>query len=243
MKLTVVGIWGGFPKSDGACSGYLLEHEGFRLLIDCGSGVAMNLQKHIELHEVDHVIISHYHYDHVSDLGALMFGRLVQTQLGKTNQKLSIYGPMDKDKEREITSIPNSTFESFDEASTLNIGPFQISFIKNIHSVETYGMKIIGGDKSLVYTADTSFMEEYIDFAMHVDLLIAESSFYEGMDGKVAGHMNAEEVGVLAKKAEVKKTMLTHLPHFGELEELVESARRQGNQEVFLAKPGLVVEI
>lgn len=242
MKLTVIGMWGGFPKGSGACSGYLLEHDGSRLLLDCGSGVAMILQKYYELHEVDHVILSHYHYDHVSDLGALMFGRLVQTQLGKTKKPLSIYGPMDKAKESEISAVPNNVFHPIDETSRLEIGPFEITFIKNIHPVETYGMKIVCDGKSMVYTADTSFQEAYIDFAKHTDLLIVESSFYEGMDGKAAGHMNAKEAGMLAEKAGVKKTLLTHLPHFGELEELVKSAQEQGNQEVYLASPGFVFD-
>lgn len=242
MKLTVIGMWGGFPKGNGACSGYLLEHDGFRLLLDCGSGVAMNLQKYHELYEVDHVILSHYHYDHVSDLGALMFGRLVQTQLGKTKEPLSIYGPMDKTKENEIAAVPNNVFHPIDASSRLEVGPFEITFIKNIHPVETYGMKIVCDGKSIVYTADTSYLKSYIDFAKHTDLLIAESSFYEGMDGKVAGHMNAKEAGILAEKTEAKQTLLTHLPHFGVLEELLKSAKYQGNQAINLASPGFVVE-
>lgn len=242
MKLTVIGMWGGFPKGDGACSGYLLEHEGFSLLLDCGSGVAMNLQQYRELYEVDHVILSHYHYDHTSDLGALMFGRLVQTQLGKTKAPLSIYGPMDKAIESEISAVPNNVFHPIDMSSRLEIGPFEITFIKNIHPVETYGMKIVCNGKSVVYTADTSYLESYIDFAKHTDLLIVESSFYEEMDGKAAGHMNAKEAGMLAERAGAKKTLLTHLPHFGELKELLKSAQDQGNQEINLASPGFVIE-
>ena len=38
MKLTVLGCYGPYPPAGGACSGYLLEEGGTRVLIDCGNG-------------------------------------------------------------------------------------------------------------------------------------------------------------------------------------------------------------
>lgn len=39
MKVTVIGCWGGYPAAKEASSGYLLEHDGYKILMDCGSGV------------------------------------------------------------------------------------------------------------------------------------------------------------------------------------------------------------
>ncbi|HLL36350.1 MAG TPA: MBL fold metallo-hydrolase, partial [Streptomyces sp.] len=36
MKLTVVGCSGSFPSAESACSSYLVEADGFRLLLDMG---------------------------------------------------------------------------------------------------------------------------------------------------------------------------------------------------------------
>lgn len=69
MKITVIGMWGGYPKKDGPCSGYLVEQDGFSMLIDCGSGVLVKLQEFIDLNEINDVLLSHYHYDHASDVG------------------------------------------------------------------------------------------------------------------------------------------------------------------------------
>ncbi|MCX8046397.1 MAG: MBL fold metallo-hydrolase, partial [Anoxybacillus gonensis] len=43
MKVTVIGYWGAFPKKNEATSCYLFEHDGFRLLVDCGSGALAQL--------------------------------------------------------------------------------------------------------------------------------------------------------------------------------------------------------
>lgn len=243
MKLTVIGMWGGFPKKDGPCSGYLLEHDNYHLLLDCGNGVLVKLQEMIELNQINDVILSHYHYDHYSDVGAFLYSRLVNTQLGRVNQKLNLYGPYSSEKEREFAAVPYNHFQPINNETTLQIGPFQVSFIKSIHPVETYGMKIVCEGKRIVYTSDTSFSEELVEFAKDADLLLTESSLYEEMDGEASGHMTAKEAGILACQANAKKTLLTHLPHYGDLEELIKSAKKQGESEISLAKPGMMIEI
>jgi ribonuclease BN (tRNA processing enzyme) len=91
MKLTILGIWGDYPEVGEATSGYLLEHEGFKYLIDCGSGVLSLLQKTTHLHELDAVLISHDHYDNIADLGCLQYASLTDTNSGKRNRDLQIY--------------------------------------------------------------------------------------------------------------------------------------------------------
>lgn len=93
MRVTVVGCWGGSPRPGGACSGYLVQHEGTNLLLDCGAGVASRVQLACPLERIDHVVVSHFHHDHASDAGVLMFARLVQRQLGLTDRDLVFYGP------------------------------------------------------------------------------------------------------------------------------------------------------
>ncbi|GAE46916.1 metal-dependent hydrolase [Mesobacillus boroniphilus JCM 21738] len=61
LKLTIVGFWGGYPKVNEASTGYLLEHEGFRLMIDFGSGVLAKLQNFVQPEELDALVLSHYH--------------------------------------------------------------------------------------------------------------------------------------------------------------------------------------
>ena len=71
MKLTVLGPCGGFPAAGEATSGYLLELDGRHILIDCGSGVLSNLFRFISLDQLDAVILTHLHTDHICDIPML----------------------------------------------------------------------------------------------------------------------------------------------------------------------------
>src|SRR5204863_6011982 len=59
MRLTVLGCAGSFPGPDSPCSSYLVEADGFRLLIDFGPGSLSGLQRYIGLHAVDAILLSH----------------------------------------------------------------------------------------------------------------------------------------------------------------------------------------
>src|SRR5699024_12160971 len=69
MKVTVIGCWGGYPAPDGATSAYLLEKDGFRLMVDMGSGALAKIQTYVHVMDIDAVILSHYHHDHIADIG------------------------------------------------------------------------------------------------------------------------------------------------------------------------------
>ena len=68
MRLTVVGCAGSFPGPDSPASCYLLEADGFRLVIDFGNGSLGALQKYTSLFDIDAVCLSHLHADHCVDL-------------------------------------------------------------------------------------------------------------------------------------------------------------------------------
>lgn len=238
MKMTVIGYWGAYPAIESATSCYLYEQDGFRLLVDCGSGCLSRLQKFMDPTSLDAVLISHYHNDHVADIGVLQYAWLVQNTLKGTEKKLPIYGhPYDTGK-FEGLSHQFTEGITYDPGRRLEVGPFTVDFHKTHHPVPCYGMRISDGEKKIVYTADTSFSEDWISFAQNTDLLITDTNFYKGMDGAGPGHMTSEEAGKLASGARVKELLLSHLPHFGEHRQLVEEAKERYEGTVSLAHEG-----
>ena len=244
MKLTVIGYWGGYPKKNGASSGYLLEHDGFQLLIDCGSGVLAKLQNVLEPENLDAVIISHYHPDHTSDIGVLQHARLIQGFLGKDFPTLPIYGHHYDQYEFTKLTYKNITKGiAYNPAESLVIGPFQISFLKTDHPVPCYAMRIEAGGKVIIYTADSAFKEEFIEFSQGADVLLCECNFYGNQSGKAAGHMNSLEAGRFANHVSVKQLILTHLPHYGNLSDLLSEASSEFTGIIKLAEEFQIISL
>ncbi|MFD3447283.1 MBL fold metallo-hydrolase [Microbacteriaceae bacterium 4G12] len=239
MKVTVVGFWGGYPEVGEATSGYLLEHEGFRLLIDCGSGVLAQMQRYIQAHELDAVLVSHYHHDHIADIGVLQYARLIHHFNEGALPELPIYGHvLDLDKFTDLTHAPYTKGVAYDPDQTLQIGPFSISFMKTAHPVVCFAMRVTAGDKTVVYTADSSYLPQFIPFANEADLFICECNMYADQNGSSAGHMNSIEAGTIAQEAKVGELLLTHLPHSGNRNDLVEQAKTVYKGRITLAHSG-----
>lgn len=239
MKVTVIGNWGGFPEAGGATSGYLFQDKGYNLLIDCGSAVLSGLQQHIKIEQLNSVVISHYHFDHIADIGPLQYAVQIKTILNEMNHSLNIYGHShDVNSFRMLTMVPYIYGVSYDEHDRLNLGPFTISFCRTIHPVACFAMRIESGNKSVVYTGDTSYFEGLSTFSKNADLLICECNFYANQDGSKAGHMNSIDAGRVARDGNVKKLLLTHLPHQGNPLNLVREAGSAYNGPIELAVPG-----
>ncbi|OIJ10548.1 hypothetical protein BKP37_18630 [Anaerobacillus alkalilacustris] len=244
MKLTIVGHWGAFPEVGEATSCYLLEHDGFRLLVDCGSGALSQLQHYCSLADLDAVIISHYHHDHIADIGSLQYSRLVDQQLNRTNQPLSFYAHAYDQKEfQKLAKPPHVLSFIYNEKAESKIGPFRITYLETNHKAKCFAMRFEVAGKSIVYSADSSYKEAFIEFAKDTDLFICETSFYANQDGKPYGHMNSLDAATIARNSSVKKLILTHLPHFGDQRKLVEEAKDVYQGEVMLAKKGLTIQI
>ncbi|RST75184.1 MBL fold metallo-hydrolase [Siminovitchia acidinfaciens] len=244
MELTIIGCWGGFPKAGEASSGYLLTHDDFHLLIDCGSAVLSKLQTIIDPEKLDGIILSHYHADHTADIGVVQHALYVGKFTNQYDRTLPIYGHgLDKQGFNQLTYKDVTSGITYKPEEILHIGPFQISFVQTHHSVPCFAMRIEADGKSLVYTGDTSYFKELESFAKQADVLLCESNFYKGMDGRAAGHMTSEEAGNTARRAGVDKLILTHLPHFGKLSQLKDEAEEQFTGEVMIASEGMRIKI
>ena len=246
MELTVLGFWGAYPWKNQGTSSYLLQADGFSLLIDAGSSTLNRLQEKIDPLSLDSVIISHYHYDHIADLGVLQYYRQLHPK-GKAVPVLPIYGhDLDANHFASLT-LPNvSLGQAYYEDQELVIGPFNIKFLRTKHPVICFAMRIeeIATGKVLVYTADSGWIPELPAFVKGADVLIADTYFLSGQENHHA-HLTSREAGELAKNGQVKTLILSHLQQELDLTQL----QTEGEQfagpgvKVLLAEENLSVTI
>lgn len=106
-----------------------------------------------------------------------------------------------------------SNYSAIDEKSNISIGNIDVSFCQTDHPVETYAVKLSNGDRTIVYTSDTSFSckDKLVEFAKNADLLICESSLLTSYGfPEINSHLTAKQAGIIAKEAGVNGLMLTH---------------------------------
>lgn len=243
MKFTIVGHWGGYPPKDGATSAYVLEKDDFVLVIDLGSGALARMQHHYELMDIDAVILSHYHHDHMADIGVLQYAKISHFY-GQGNDKiLPIYGHQEDEEGFAKLTDDFTKGIAYQPNETLKIGPFEIEFLKTVHPVACYGMRVTDGEKSIVYTADTAYQDAWIPFSRDADLLITDCNFYQGQNAARAGHMTSDQGAKIAAGANVKQLVLSHLPQFGDLQQLKNEASQIYHGKITLASEQSVYQI
>lgn len=240
MKLTVIGCSGAYPNAGGATSGYLVEEGNTKVLLDCGSGVLAAIQEHLSLSELDAVILSHYHPDHCADFGCLQYAAMIETQLGKRTKPFYAWGPDSEALGYEDFCIGHS----YEQQHAFQIGELRFEVLQNIHEITSYSIRVTApGGSMLVYSGDTAYNPKLAQFAQFADCLLCEASFYSDRHNYTAQHLTSVEAAQLAADAQAKQLVLTHLPHFGEQEQLVCEAGSVYSGRVLLAEQFLVIPI
>jgi ribonuclease BN (tRNA processing enzyme) len=216
VRLTVVGCSGSAPGPDSPASSYLVEHEGFRLLLDLGSGAFGALQGHLDPADVDAVVLSHLHADHCLDLTAMVVHRRYVVPgsprlplLGPagTHARLaSAYDPADRGGLRDVFDVAAVT------AGERELGPFRLRFARMVHPVEAYAVRVSAGGVDLVYSGDTGPTGALVELAAGADVLLCEASFREGRSNPPDLHLTGREAGEHAAKAGVGRLLVTHVP-------------------------------
>ncbi|MFD6418856.1 MBL fold metallo-hydrolase [Streptomyces sp. NPDC060194] len=250
MKLTVVGCSGSFPSADSACSSYLVEADGFRLLLDMGNGALGELQRHCGLYDLDAIFLSHLHADHCIDMAAYFVVRYYRPDGGRC-EPIPVLGP--EGTEERLTSAHASTphehamSEVFDfhtlKSGSFDIGPFSVRTERVSHPVEAYGIRIEHGGRSIVYSGDTGVCDALHELADGCDLFLCEAAFTLGKEDIPELHLNGREAGEHAARANVGRLVLTHIPPWTDAEQNRTDARAVYAGPVDLAAPGAVYEV
>ncbi|MGH8892793.1 MAG: MBL fold metallo-hydrolase [Actinomycetes bacterium] len=250
MRVTVVGCSGSLPGTSSPASCYLVEADGFRLVLDLGNGALGALQKYLRLTQLDAVLISHLHPDHCIDMLALYIARTYDPRGGFTG--LPAYGPtgVGQHLARAFGRADEPglsdcfEFKSW-SAGTHALGPFSVTVARTAHPVETWAMRLEHDGRVLAYSADTGPTDALVDVASGADLALFESSFEEGRDDAAPAdlHLTGRQAGEHAERAGVRRLVLTHLPPWNDPSTSLTAATRAFSGPVELARPGATYDL
>jgi ribonuclease BN (tRNA processing enzyme) len=248
MQLTILGSAASYAGADQACSGYLVEHDGATIMIDCGNGALANAAHITDVTSLDAVIISHGHTDHFADLFALEAALRFAPE-GPVGS-LPVYLPEGLwERMREL--LPESGAAHLAEAfephvlragealvfDDITVTPHPVD-----HDGPTFALMIEVLGERLAYTADTRDGDAVRAAVAGCEVLLCECTLPQDYAER-GPHMTAAEAGRLAKDAGAELLVLTHLWPTADHERMLREARAVFGDNAVLAEELLTIDM
>ena len=187
MKLVVAGCSPAWPNPGGAQSGYLLESDGRRILLDCGPGVLARLREREPWPELDAIAITHWHLDHWGDVVPWVWGRM--------------FGPGEATKTPELwippggiemlqgigarLGWPEMFYGTFDLHEYVDGEPFETAGFsvtpeRVLHyELLAFGFRASANGRVLAYSGDSGPSDALPRLAEDADLFICEATLLQ----------------------------------------------------------------
>jgi ribonuclease BN (tRNA processing enzyme) len=249
-ELIIIGSGTGIPSLRRASPALIIISNGTRILIDSGAGTLRKLlEVGITYRDVDLLLYTHIHPDHVSDLVPILFASKY-ADLPREKDLLCIGGPGFRNYFEKVRKLyrhwiePNSYQLTVRETSgePLLYRDLRITSKPMAHISESIGYRIEFKDgRSIAVSGDTDYCQNIVDLGFEVDVLVLECSFPEGK--KVEGHLTPSLTGRIASESHCKKLLLTHLYPVCDQFDIVNQCRQVYQGEIILGEDLLRIEI
>jgi ribonuclease BN (tRNA processing enzyme) len=218
--VTVLGSCGGWPEPGRASSSFLVEHDGFRVVLDLGYGVLSRLLAELDSARADGLdaaIVTHSHADHVADLHglyrALRLGGSQRTPLPlyagpgvvEAAQALEAGDPASVREVLDVHPLPAAPYE---------VGPFTLESLPLPHHVPNAGVRIMTTGLTIAYTGDTGPTPALAELGRDADLYIVDATDGDQQSGDPAPpdalNLTGRQAGEAAAAARAERLLLTH---------------------------------
>jgi ribonuclease BN (tRNA processing enzyme) len=247
-QLTVLGSCGAWPEPGRACAGFLLSHNGFRVVLDLGYGAASRLFTHCPDRLPDAVIVTHEHPDHCADVSAL--GRAWYYTVQEPSQdrpRLPLHctpGTVRRLAAMEPRPHPTELFEIHDLGAPAELGPFRLTTYELPHYLPNFGVRLTAPGLTVAYTGDTGLSPLLADLGRDADLVICDATFRTPpAEGGPRYLMTAAEAGHWAAEAGARRLMLTHFWPGTDRAAAADEARARFSGEVLIAEEDLTAAL
>jgi ribonuclease BN (tRNA processing enzyme) len=221
IKLTVLGCGVMMPTKERNPSGFLLEIENKKILIDAGPGIVRRMVDfEFNPQDIDYVFISHFHTDHFGDVFNMIHSRFVDDLYNEKKHKLLEFWCPKNTKERFklwrkifwLEPKENYPIVFKEGARKFKCGKIKVEIFPVIHVkwFDSVGLILKFKDKKIIYTGDIGSDHSFNDLVKkcrNADLLITEASY----NIPTPNHYTIQQTKELAKKAKVKKILAVHI--------------------------------
>jgi len=250
MKIHFLGTSGWYDTHEnGSTMCTLIESKEAYIVFDAGFGIH-KLGEYITDDRPIYLFISHFHLDHIC--GFHVFPRF------KFPQGITVIYQDEKSSKqafKNITSHPFcakiSEYRFSVKTTTVKPGgyakPLKFECLPIDHTDPCLGYRLYIEDKVIVYCSDTTPCDNSVRLAQKADILIHESAMSPGKSDWKWGHSNPAEAAGIAKKANVKKLVLSHFAASGYDSMSKRNAGLRVARQVFsntiVAKDGLTIKV
>lgn len=254
MIVTIVGSGCGIPTADrgSPCVTVAIGNELFAF--DCGPGALKGMSTAgIHWTDLDRIFVTHFHTDHIADIGPLLFAYNIP-DVNRT-APLTLYGPpgMERLYANLVTAygewlVPKQYDLQIEElrgepivSHNPKVDEWRLETTPSEHSQPSYAYRLEAGGVSMVYSGDTDYSEEVARLASQCDLLILECSYPNDLD--VPGHLTPRKATGMARLAGCKRLALVHLYPICTDYDLLSECRQTYDGEVVVAEDGMTLEL
>lgn len=212
MIMTVLGRHGPWPAAGGACSSYLLEAGGVLLLVDCGCGALGKLQAHCGIEELDGIVLTHLHSDHMGDIPVLRYALPYFTSRGLLRGSLPVFLPAEPAEiVQPIITDANIDVRTVTGGDSFAFKGLELSFFSTRHPLQCNAVRVAHGGKAFVFSGDMNTTPGFERFARHADLLLIDGCFPASEWNEGLPHLSAVLAAGVAAEAQVRRAVLTHM--------------------------------
>ncbi len=251
MEITIIGSGTCVPSLRRAAPCILTDTGGKKILLDTGPGsIWQMLKAGITINDIEVIIYSHFHIDHIADLAPFIFASKYSPGIFRTKD-LTVVGPPGlKEIYGYFTKacgqwiIPQHFTIHWIEATAQSIEfpSFVIKTAPTVHTDRSIAIRIEDRQGTcVVYSGDSDYCKDLIRIAHNADLLILECAFPEHM--KSEGHLIPSLAGKIACEAQCKRLLLTHFYPPCDKEDLLPPLRTEFSGEVILAEDLLKITV
>jgi ribonuclease BN (tRNA processing enzyme) len=246
-KFSVMIIGSGAPvyNPERAGPSAMVRVGNLNLLVDMGNGTQARLvEAGIRPGQLNALFFTHHHLDHNEEFAPIFIGVLLGGRpfliAGPENTRAyveAIASLYDQDivyrlarRNRNIDEVKdNYKIKELKGGEKFDYKGIKISTIKVKHTIYTIAFRFDMGGKSIVISGDVAYSPSLSELAKDADVLVMDSGGVAkkgkqrrrppGGGKRIRAHSNMDEVGRMAKDANVKKLVLTHLTP-GEVDEV-----------------------